>query len=69
MHTQLDLLPTFPAWSTSGALTPSQVMDALQKLGALKPRSAADTEPLKERAKGHKECRTRDEALELFGAS
>eukprot|EP00913_Durusdinium_trenchii_P031827 g29805.t1 len=44
----------------------AKVMDALQKLGALKPRSAADTEPLKERAKGHKECRTRDEALEFY---
>ena len=43
-------------------------MDALQNLGALTKSKAMgrSLEPLAERAKGHKECRTREEALEFL---
>eukprot|EP00434_Breviolum_minutum_P039852 symbB.v1.2.035395.t1/scaffold4755.1/size35387/1 len=45
-----------------------EVMEALQKLGALNflPNVTLASAPLAERAKGHKECRTRDEALDFY---
>ncbi|CAJ1432590.1 unnamed protein product [Effrenium voratum] len=42
-----------------------EVMTTLGKLGALKEKSGC-LEPLEERAKGHKECRTRAEALQFY---
>ncbi|CAL1155734.1 unnamed protein product [Cladocopium goreaui] len=43
------------------------VLRALQKLGALTPKLPLETAvPLMERAKGHKECRDRDEALQFY---
>ncbi|CAE7227886.1 unnamed protein product [Symbiodinium pilosum] len=44
-----------------------EVMTTLGQLGQLEELSASVPEPIEERAKGHKECRTRGEALDFYG--